>query len=190
MDLSLEKTKDPTVLKLELCWQLCESHKQNRGGIVHKGKHSDLLHRIHDNIWKLISIRWVKAHLNKSKVTAAGVSYDDWYGNDQTDEQAKAGAGKHGYTKGQQFAIEQKVRLVARIQHHVMNTYINYIKNLLVKEDAEKHKNMKGTKTGAVGRPSVLPEQLGHDVKLCGEHEYCLGCGRSTKAKHIDTAKH
>eukprot|EP00972_Heterocapsa_arctica_P048666 7173059-Heterocapsa_arctica.AAC.1 len=51
------------------------------------------------------------------------------------------------------------------------------------------HKH-KGNKTGAVGRPSILPEQLGHDVKSCGENEYRLGCGRSTKAKHIDTANH
>eukprot|EP00972_Heterocapsa_arctica_P041121 6060562-Heterocapsa_arctica.AAC.1 len=51
-------------------------------------------------------------------------------------------------------------------------------------------KKVKGTKTGAVGRPSILPEQLGHDVKTCGEYEYCLGCGRSTKATRIDTAKH
>eukprot|EP00972_Heterocapsa_arctica_P071764 10599328-Heterocapsa_arctica.AAC.1 len=57
-------------------------------------------------------------------------------------------------------------------------------------KDAKEHKNVKGTKTGAVGRPSILPEQLGHEVKICGDNEYCLGCGRGTKAKHIDTAKH
>eukprot|EP00972_Heterocapsa_arctica_P078958 11642336-Heterocapsa_arctica.AAC.1 len=49
---------------------------------------------------------------------------------------------------------------------------------------------VKGTKTGAVGRPSTSPEHLGHDVNICGDTEYCLGCGRSAKAKHIDTAKH
>eukprot|EP00972_Heterocapsa_arctica_P037121 5464268-Heterocapsa_arctica.AAC.1 len=87
---------------------------------------------------KIISIRWVKAHLNQEKVTAAGVSYEDWYGNDQAGEQAKAGAENHGYTKGHNFAIKQK-------------------------EDAEKHNNIKGTKTGAVGRPFFMPEQLGHD---------------------------
>eukprot|EP00972_Heterocapsa_arctica_P057921 8545906-Heterocapsa_arctica.AAC.1 len=54
-----------------------------------------------------------------------------------------------------------------------MKTYIKYIKNPLVKEDAERHTNIKGTNTGAVGRTSILPEQLGHD----------------TKAKHIETAK-
>eukprot|EP00972_Heterocapsa_arctica_P008589 1253871-Heterocapsa_arctica.AAC.1 len=72
----------------------------------------------------------------------------------------------------------------------MMNTYIKYIKNPLVKEDAEKHTKIKGTTTGAVGRPSILPVQLGHDVTICGDYEYCLGCGRSTKTKHIDTAKH
>eukprot|EP00972_Heterocapsa_arctica_P017109 2530117-Heterocapsa_arctica.AAC.1 len=70
-------------------------------------KHSDLWHRINENIGKLISIRWVKAHLNKRKATAAGVSYEDWYGNNQADEQARAGAEKHGYTRGHTFAIKQ-----------------------------------------------------------------------------------
>eukprot|EP00972_Heterocapsa_arctica_P034806 5124294-Heterocapsa_arctica.AAC.1 len=40
--------------------------------------------------------------------TAAGVSYEDWYGNDQADVQAKAGAEKHGYTRAHKVAIEQK----------------------------------------------------------------------------------
>eukprot|EP00972_Heterocapsa_arctica_P084242 12411227-Heterocapsa_arctica.AAC.1 len=70
---------------------------------------------------------------------------------------------KHGYTTAQKFALEQKVKLVGRIQHHMMTTYIKYIKNLLVKEDAENHKKIKGTKTGAVGRPTIQPEQLGHE---------------------------
>eukprot|EP00972_Heterocapsa_arctica_P049557 7294137-Heterocapsa_arctica.AAC.1 len=72
----------------------------------------------------------------------------------------------------------------------MMKTYIKYINNPLVKEDAERHKHIKGTTTGAVGRPSISPEQLGHDVNICGDYEYCLGCGRSTKAKRIDKAKH
>eukprot|EP00972_Heterocapsa_arctica_P081816 12058282-Heterocapsa_arctica.AAC.1 len=100
---------------------------------------------------------------SQTTTTAAGVTYEDWYGNDQADEQARAGAEKHGYTNGHTCAIEQ--------------------------EDAEKHKNIKGVKTGAIGKPSILPEQLGHDINICGDYEYCLGCGRSTKAKHIQTAK-
>eukprot|EP00972_Heterocapsa_arctica_P043006 6341539-Heterocapsa_arctica.AAC.1 len=35
-----------------------------------------------------------------------------------------------------------------------------------------------------------MPEQLGHDVKTHGDYEYCLGYGKCTKAKHIETAKH
>eukprot|EP00972_Heterocapsa_arctica_P039859 5871641-Heterocapsa_arctica.AAC.1 len=72
----------------------------------------------------------------------------------------------------------------------MMKTYIKYIKNPLVKEDAEKHKKIKGTKTGAVGRPTILPEQMGHEVQTQGVYEYCIKCGKCTKAKHIDTAKH
>eukprot|EP00972_Heterocapsa_arctica_P082704 12186477-Heterocapsa_arctica.AAC.1 len=25
---------------------------------------------------------------------------------------------------------------------------------------------------------------MGHEVQVCGNYEYCLGCGRNTKAKH------
>eukprot|EP00972_Heterocapsa_arctica_P099841 14728423-Heterocapsa_arctica.AAC.1 len=70
---------------------------------------------------------------------------------------------KHGYTRAQKLAIEQQISLVARIQHHMLRTYIKYIKHPLVKEDAEKHRKIKGTKTRAVGRPSIMPEQLGHE---------------------------
>eukprot|EP00972_Heterocapsa_arctica_P014684 2162452-Heterocapsa_arctica.AAC.1 len=132
----------------------------------------------------------VKAHLKKEKAQAAGVSYEDWFGNDHADKQAKEGAAKHGYTDAQKYAIERKVSLVQSIQTHMISTYTKYIKNHLARKDAEENKKVKGTKAGAVGRPSILPEQLGHDVKICGDTEYCLGCGRRTKAKHIDTAKH
>eukprot|EP00972_Heterocapsa_arctica_P019987 2950153-Heterocapsa_arctica.AAC.1 len=60
----------------------------------------------------------------------------------------------------------------------------------MVRKDAEENKKVKGTKTGAVGRPTILLEKLGHEVRICGDTEFCLGCGRSTKANHIDTAKH
>eukprot|EP00972_Heterocapsa_arctica_P058414 8617965-Heterocapsa_arctica.AAC.1 len=72
----------------------------------------------------------------------------------------------------------------------MMFTYLKYIKKPLVRKDSEENKKVKGTETGAVGRPTILPEHLGHEVNICGDTEYCLGCGRSTKAKHIDTAKH
>eukprot|EP00972_Heterocapsa_arctica_P045916 6775993-Heterocapsa_arctica.AAC.1 len=68
--------------------------------------------------------------------------------------------------------------------------YLKYIKNFLVNKHAEENKHVKGDKTGAVGRPTILPEQVGHEFRICGDTEYCLGCGRSTKAKHIDIAKH
>jgi ribonuclease HI len=35
------------------------------GDIVHKGKNSDLWSRIYDHMDKIVSIRWVKAHLKK-----------------------------------------------------------------------------------------------------------------------------
>eukprot|EP00972_Heterocapsa_arctica_P048035 7084478-Heterocapsa_arctica.AAC.1 len=69
-------------------------------------------------------------------------------------------------------------------------TYLRYIKNPLVRTDVETNAKVKGTKTGAVGRPTILPEQMGHEVHICGDTEYCLACGRSTKAKHIETANH
>eukprot|EP00972_Heterocapsa_arctica_P092325 13614938-Heterocapsa_arctica.AAC.1 len=59
------------------------------GGIVHKGEHSDLWTRIKIHTAKLGHIRWVKVHLKEEKASAAGVSYDDWFGNKQADLKAK-----------------------------------------------------------------------------------------------------
>eukprot|EP00972_Heterocapsa_arctica_P021862 3216106-Heterocapsa_arctica.AAC.1 len=28
-----------------------------------------------------------------------------------------------------------------------------------------------------------------HVVQTCGDYDYCLGCGRTTKAKHSNSAK-
>eukprot|EP00972_Heterocapsa_arctica_P097941 14450548-Heterocapsa_arctica.AAC.1 len=30
---------------------------------------------------------------------------------------------------------------------------------------------------------------MGHEVQTCGDYKYCLGCGRTTKAKHNTSAK-
>eukprot|EP00972_Heterocapsa_arctica_P016012 2360988-Heterocapsa_arctica.AAC.1 len=30
---------------------------------------------------------------------------------------------------------------------------------------------------------------MGHEVQTCGDYEYCLGCGRTTKATHCTSAK-
>eukprot|EP00972_Heterocapsa_arctica_P002662 393075-Heterocapsa_arctica.AAC.1 len=57
------------------------------------------------------SIRWVKAHLNKSNATKAGVCFDDWYGNNEADVQAKSGAATHGYTESHNNAIKERVYL-------------------------------------------------------------------------------
>ena len=62
------------------------------GGRVHKGKHFDLWTRIKQQIHKMSSIRWVKAHLRKENAYSAGVSYEDWFGNNEADIQAKSGA--------------------------------------------------------------------------------------------------
>eukprot|EP00972_Heterocapsa_arctica_P077856 11484433-Heterocapsa_arctica.AAC.1 len=67
---------------------------------------------------------------------------------------------------------------------------MRYIKTTIVRKDAESNAKVKGTKIGAVGRPTIRPEQMGHEVHTCGDTEYCLGCGRCTKARHIVTAKH
>eukprot|EP00972_Heterocapsa_arctica_P090395 13334386-Heterocapsa_arctica.AAC.1 len=55
------------------------------GGNVHKGKHYDLWTRIKNHIYKMKSIRWVKAHLNQENVTKAGVFFADWFGNNEAD---------------------------------------------------------------------------------------------------------
>eukprot|EP00972_Heterocapsa_arctica_P095470 14080383-Heterocapsa_arctica.AAC.1 len=47
------------------------------GATVHKGKHSDLWNRIQNNIGKLASIRWGKAHLTQEKAATQGVTQED-----------------------------------------------------------------------------------------------------------------
>eukprot|EP00972_Heterocapsa_arctica_P014165 2086303-Heterocapsa_arctica.AAC.1 len=63
----------------------------------------------------------------KEKATAAGVSYEDWFGNSEADIQAKEGADKHGYTAAQKYDIINKVTLAKNAQAHVLKNYIIYI---------------------------------------------------------------
>eukprot|EP00972_Heterocapsa_arctica_P020996 3093127-Heterocapsa_arctica.AAC.1 len=86
-----------------------------------------------------MSIRWVKAHLKVDKAQAAGVSHEDWLGNDHADKQAKEGAEKHGYTDAQSNAIRLNIKLVQRFQKHMIYTYLKYIKHSLVRKDAEEN---------------------------------------------------
>eukprot|EP00972_Heterocapsa_arctica_P057139 8431633-Heterocapsa_arctica.AAC.1 len=71
------------------------------GGMVHKGKHSDLWNRIKSPVGELGHIRWVKAHLKEENAVVAGVNNDDWFGNKQADLKAKEGFYKHGCNPSQ-----------------------------------------------------------------------------------------
>jgi ribonuclease HI len=159
------------------------------GGTVHKGKHHDLWTRINNNIQKMDSIRWVKAHLEKEEAEKAGVTHADWYGNDQADEQAKKGAEKHNYTEEQKRAVREKVALAKRVQEHMIKTYIKYINRPEVKEDSLNNKKIKGAPTGKRGRKNITSKDNGHIVQTNGAYEYCALCGCSTKATHTNTNK-
>ncbi len=144
------------------------------------------------NIWESSSVLDGSKHISrKKKRRLLACLLGDWIGNDHADIQAKAGCETHGYTSAQKYAIERNIELVRRIQKHMISNYTKTkYKNPLVRTNAEENKKVKGTQTGAVGRLSILPIQLGHDVKTCGDNGCCLGCGRNTKDKHIDTATH
>eukprot|EP00972_Heterocapsa_arctica_P013933 2052680-Heterocapsa_arctica.AAC.1 len=70
----------------------------------------------------------------------------------------------------------------------MLRNSIIYIQHTLVREDALKNKNIKGSPTGKKGKRIIRPEQMGHEVQTCGDCEYCLGRGRNTKAKHSISA--
>eukprot|EP00972_Heterocapsa_arctica_P038814 5719191-Heterocapsa_arctica.AAC.1 len=106
-------------------------------------------------------------HLKREKATAAGVSYDDWYGNNEADVRAKKGAEQHGYTASQKFAVLEKVDLTRIVQEHMIKNYLKYITHPLVRKDALENKKVKDTPTGVKGRQIITPEQMGHDVKIC-----------------------
>eukprot|EP00972_Heterocapsa_arctica_P054643 8049484-Heterocapsa_arctica.AAC.1 len=74
-------------------------------------------------IHKMTNIRWVKAPLKQEKATAAGVSFDDWFGNNEADIQAKKGAQQHCYIASQQSDIINEVDLAKRLQHHMLKKY-------------------------------------------------------------------
>jgi ribonuclease HI len=103
---ALEKTKGEIDIITDNQYVRNTAQYLESGGAVHKGKHCDLWTRIKQHIHKMKSIRWVKAHLKKENATKAGVCYEDWYGNNEADIQAKAGAAKHGYTENQKNAIK------------------------------------------------------------------------------------
>eukprot|EP00972_Heterocapsa_arctica_P063092 9308820-Heterocapsa_arctica.AAC.1 len=71
----------------------------------------------------------------------------------------------------------------------MMRTNIKYIQHAAVREDAIKNKKIQGSPTGKKGRQIIKPEQMGHNVQVIGLYEYCLDCGRETKAKHNASAK-
>eukprot|EP00972_Heterocapsa_arctica_P096137 14183104-Heterocapsa_arctica.AAC.1 len=96
----------------------------------------------------MTSIRWVKAHLKKEKATAAGISFEDWLGNNEEDIQAKKGAEKHGYTASQKYDILSKVTLAKNVQHHMSKKYLIYFTHPFVRKYALENKQIKGTPTG------------------------------------------
>eukprot|EP00972_Heterocapsa_arctica_P076141 11231682-Heterocapsa_arctica.AAC.1 len=120
------------------------------------------------------SIKWVKTHLKKENATKAGVCFEDLYGNNEADIQAKNGAAKHGYTESQKTTIEERVYLAKNVQEHMLINYVIYIQHTLVREDALKINKIKGSPTGKKGRQIIIPEQMGHEVQTCGDYEYCL----------------
>eukprot|EP00972_Heterocapsa_arctica_P100134 14765838-Heterocapsa_arctica.AAC.1 len=111
----------------------------------------------------MTNIKWVKAHLKKETATAAGVSYEYWFGNNEADIQAKKGADKHGYTAAQKYDNINKVTLAKNAQTHRLKNYIIYINHPLVRTYALYNKKIKGTPPGTKGRQIIRPEQMGHE---------------------------
>eukprot|EP00972_Heterocapsa_arctica_P034499 5079975-Heterocapsa_arctica.AAC.1 len=115
--------------------------------------------------------------------------FEDWFGNNEADIQAKQGAEKHGYSQYfTEKVVVDNVDLTKSVQQHMISTYQRYITDPLVRKDVITNIKIKGTPSVNKGRPTIRPEQLGHDVHVSCKFEYCLGCGRSTKAAHIATA--
>eukprot|EP00972_Heterocapsa_arctica_P010651 1563173-Heterocapsa_arctica.AAC.1 len=77
--------------------------------------------------------------------------------------QAKSGAAKHGYIESQKNAIKEKVALAKHVHEHMLRNYIRYIQHTLVRDDALKNKQIKGSPTGKKGRQLIRPEQMGHE---------------------------
>eukprot|EP00972_Heterocapsa_arctica_P102214 15061508-Heterocapsa_arctica.AAC.1 len=90
----------------------------------------------------MTTIRWVKAHLKKEK------SHCGW---------------------SQKYYFINKVTLAKNAQTHLLKNYITYINHPLVRKDTLDNKKIKGTPTGTKCRPIIRPEQMGHEVQICGD---------------------
>eukprot|EP00972_Heterocapsa_arctica_P111458 16409132-Heterocapsa_arctica.AAC.1 len=110
------------------------------GGTVHKGKHSDLWQRINHHIRKLRHATWVKAH----ESFGSRIWFEDWFGNNEADIQAKKGAEQHGYSTSLKNIVLGSVDLTRRVQHHRIIAYQRSISQKYVVAN----RKIKGTPTG------------------------------------------
>eukprot|EP00972_Heterocapsa_arctica_P041346 6099240-Heterocapsa_arctica.AAC.1 len=113
---ALEKTEDVIEVITDNQYVRGTAQYLATGGMVHKGQHSDPWGRIKLHICKLGNIIWVRAHLKEEKASAAGLNYDDWFGNRQAHEKAKEGTEMHGYTPGHTINFNENVTLAQRVQ--------------------------------------------------------------------------
>ena len=128
-------------------------------------------------------IRWIKAHPEEEEAIKMGFTREDWYGNSRADALAKEGAEAHTFSDGDRHLAEWRQRLVQRCQEYLLATYIRYMGYPKVRQlFVEMRARVSGVK-GARGRPRITPEKRGHAVHEVKGCQYCLGCGRSTKAR-------
>eukprot|EP00972_Heterocapsa_arctica_P036694 5402368-Heterocapsa_arctica.AAC.1 len=89
--------------------------------------------------------------------------FEDWFGNNEADIQAKQGAETHGYSQYTEKVVVDNVDLTKIVQQHMISTYQRYITDPLVRKGVITNIKIKGTPSVKKGRPTIRPEQLGHD---------------------------
>ena len=125
----------------------------------------------------------MKAHLEKEEAIERGFTEEDWYGNSMADAFAKKGAEAHGYSAEERRKAENRKDLVQRCQEFILATYVRYLGCPKVRQSFVDMRNRAPGIRGPRGRPRITPELRGHAVHEVKGCQYCLGCGRSTKAK-------
>ena len=146
------------------------------------GAHRDLWARFSARSQVLGRILWMKAHLGKVEAIERGFTEEDWYGNSMADALAKEGAEAHGFSAEARSTADRKRGLAQMCQELILATYVRYLGYPKVRQSFVDMKVRAPGVKGARVRPRITPELRGHAVHGAKDCQYCLGCGRSTKA--------
>ena len=137
-------------------------------------------------------MKWIKAHLSSfDKAQTLGYSEDEWQGNRRADQLAQQGAALHPCSPEVAQENKDKLRLVAAIQCHMLNTWTSlqqtpeHLEHMYHRSVYKKQPPIFGgaprgrrcAEMPAASNPNIDPK-LNHCFSCFGNFEACSACGK------------